>query len=216
MAFRHKRNGARSGPKGFWRKQSMAERRNSVRSRTCGQDGVAGDVITISRRRCTGSTRRRSQQSQELGLLPRRARVGRKREKLEAWKPRIKSLEHELMLWERRKEHKWGQVSPLQKKGTRKKCGETVWKSRMTPNVAKKWMNRGKRCRGSYERSKDCPLLQRKCKRTSWSQCNISCKKCRKKSNDLMPEHQRVQKMSQKIQSIQDKRKHMQKESLAA
>ena len=37
-----------------------------------------------------------------------------------------------------------------------------------------------------------------------------------KRRNDLMPEHQRVQKRSQKIQSIQDKRKHMQKESLAA
>ena len=50
----------------------------------------------------------------------------RKREKLEAWKLRIKSSEHELMLWKRRKEHKRGQVSPFQKKGTRKKYGETV------------------------------------------------------------------------------------------
>ena len=31
-----------------------------------------------------------------------------------------------------------------------------------------------------------------------------------------MPEHQRVQKMSQKMQSIQDKRRNLQKESLAA
>ena len=30
-------------------------------------------------------------------------------------------------------------------------------KTRMTPNVAENWMNRGKRCRGNYERSKDCP-----------------------------------------------------------
>ena len=37
-----------------------------------------------------------------------------------------------------------------------------------------------------------------------------------KRRNDLMPEHQRVEKRSQKIQSIQDKRKNMQKESLAA
>ena len=33
--------------------------------------------------------------------------------------------------------------------------------------------------------------------------------------NDLLPEHQRVQKRSQKIQSIQDKRKNMQKETAA-
>ena len=68
----------------------------------CGQDGVAGDVIITSRRRCTGSMSRRSQQSQETGLLARRARVERKREKLEAWKPRIKILQHEVRLWERK------------------------------------------------------------------------------------------------------------------
>ena len=106
------------------------------------------------------------------------SRVERKREKLEAWKLRIKSSEHELMLWKRREEHKRGQVSLLKKKETRKNYGETVWKSRMTPSVAENWMNRGKR--GSYERSKYCPLLQWECRRTSWSQCNISCKRWRK------------------------------------
>ena len=172
------------------------ERANSVRSRMCGRDGVAGDVIITSRRRCTGSMSRRSQQSQETGPLARRARVGRKRKKLVAWKARIDSLEHELRPWERRKEPKMGQVSPS-KKDTRKKCGETAWKSRMTPIVAENWMNRGKRCRGSYERSKDCLSLQRKCKRTSWSHCSINCKRFRKKRTDLMPEHQRVTKDTQ-------------------
>ena len=37
-----------------------------------------------------------------------------------------------------------------------------------------------------------------------------------KRRHDLMPEHQKFQKRSQKIQSIQDKRKHMQKENGAA
>ena len=50
-------------------------------------------------------------------------------------------------------------------------------------------------------------LLQRKCRRTSWSQCNISCKRWRK-GGTIMPEHQKVQNMAQKIQSIQDKRKY--------
>ena len=36
------------------------------------------------------------------------------------------------------------------------------------------------------------------------------------KRNDLLPEHQRVQKRSQKIQSIQDKKRNMQKETVAA
>ena len=180
MSFRHKRIShgcpARSGPKGFWLKQShsMAERSgraNSVRSRMCGRDGVAGDVIITSRRSCTRSFRRRSQQSRESGLQARRARA--RREKLGAWKPRTKSLEHELML--------------------RKKYGETARKSRMRMSVEENWMKRERRYRGSYERSKDCPLLQRKCRRISWSQCSISCKRWTKKRNDLMPEHQKVQ-----------------------
>ena len=50
----------------------------------------------------------------------------------------------------------------------------------MTPSVAENLRNRGKRCRNSYERSKDCPLIQRKCKRTSWSHFNISCKRWKK------------------------------------
>ena len=37
-----------------------------------------------------------------------------------------------------------------------------------------------------------------------------------KRRHDIMPEHQKFQKRSQKIQSIQDKRKHMQKENAAA
>ena len=71
------------------------------------------------------------------------ARVGRKREKLEAWKARIKSLDHELMLLERRKEHKRVRCL-LGRRGSRKKCGDTVWKSRMTPSVAENSINRGR------------------------------------------------------------------------
>ena len=87
---------ARSGPKGLWQNQSrsVAERSgraNSVRSRMCGRDGVAGDVIITYQRGCMGSTSRQSQQ-RESGLQARRDRVVRKREKLEAWKPRIKSF----------------------------------------------------------------------------------------------------------------------------
>ena len=37
-----------------------------------------------------------------------------------------------------------------------------------------------------------------------------------KRRHDLVPEHQTFQKRSQKIQSIQDKRKHMQKKMLQA
>ena len=85
-------------------------------------------------------------------------------------------------------------------------------KEGMMPSVAENWMIRGKRCRGSYERSKDCLSLQRKCKRTSWSHCSINCKRFRKKRNDLMPEHQRLQKRSQKIHSIQEREEYAERE----
>ena len=131
MAFKRRRRSlgcrARSGPKEFWQRQSQSMagrsgRANSVQNRTCGRGGVVGDVTITSWWGCTGSIARRSLQSQESGLQARRRRVERKIEKLEAWRPRIWSLEHELMLWERRKERQRGQVSPLKKKGTRKKC----------------------------------------------------------------------------------------------
>ena len=86
-----------------------------------------------------------------------------------------------------------GQASPLKKKGTWKKYGETEWKSRMRMSVEENWMKREERYRKSDERSRDCPLLQRKCRITSY---------------DLMRELQKVLKRSQKIQSIQDKRKN--------
>ena len=44
---------------------------------------------------------------------------------------------------------------------TRKMFGKSLWKSRMTPSVAENWMNRGKRCRGSYERSKGCRFFSK-------------------------------------------------------
>ena len=68
-----------------------------------------------------------------------RRRVGRKTEKRDAWNVKIRSSEQGLLPWKRRKEDKRGQETR----------GETAWKSRMRPSVAKNWMNRGKTCRRS-------------------------------------------------------------------
>ena len=90
----------------------------------CGRDGVAGDVIITSRRGCAGKYRQAvAAKSVEWSHRLVGARVGRKREKLEAWKPRIKSSEHELMLWENEGVQKWAQASPSKKKGDL----EEVW-----------------------------------------------------------------------------------------
>ena len=70
---------------------------------------------------------------------------------------------------------------PFLKKGTRKMCGESSWKSKMRLSVAEHWMNRRKSCRRSYERSTDCLLFPRKFRRVSRSHCSTSCKMWTKK-----------------------------------
>ena len=55
--------------------------------------------------------------------------------------------------------------------------------------------------------SNDCRLSPKKHRRVSESPCS---------TNDLMPEHQKVQRKSQKIQSLQDKRRNLQKENAVA
>ena len=68
------------------------------------------------------------------------------------------------------------QVSPS-KKDTRKKCGETVWKSRMTPSVAQKLDEQRKKMQRELREVERLSL----CKKTSWSQCSINCKRLRKR-----------------------------------
>ena len=176
----------------------------SVRSRMCGRGGVASDVTITSQRGCTGSIGRRLVQS---GLQALRRRVGRKTEKRDAWKLKIRSSEQGLLLWKRRQEDKRSQVSLFKKRRTRETCGEIAWKSRMRPSVAENWTQRKKIQRRSCVRSTDCLLFPRKCWRASRSHYSTSCKKWKKRRNDLMPEQQKVQKRTQKIQSLQDKRK---------
>ena len=83
-------------------------------------------------------------------------------EKLEAWKPRIKSSEHELMLWKRRKEHKRGQVQLLKKKGTRKKYGEIVMELEDEAECCRKLDEQRKKMEKERARSNDCLLFPRK------------------------------------------------------
>ena len=73
----------------------------------------------------------------------------------------------------------------------------------MRPSVEENWMNRGKRC------SKE---MQESLKESLQHQLQD----VEKRRNDLILEHQKAQKRTQKIQSLQDKRRNLQKESLAA
>ena len=144
------------------------------------EGGVAGDVILTSQQRCTEGIGRRLLQSRESGPQARRPRVERKREKLEAWNLRTRRSEQGLMPWRRRKEYKEGRVSLPKEEGIRKMYGESSWKSKMRPRVARNWTSRRKSRGRLYERSTDWALLHRKCRRTSRSHCSISCKRWRK------------------------------------
>ena len=76
-------------------------------------------------------------------------------------------------------------------------------------------MKREKRYSWGYERSRDCPLLQRKCTRTSWSQCNISWKRWRKGGTISCLSARRC-KRGHKRYKTSKTRENIQKESLAA
>ena len=160
---------ARSGPKGFWRRQSqsMAERSgraNSVRSRMCGRGGVAGDVIMTSRQGCTGST----------------GRVAEEERKARSLEAENEELRARIDAMGKNEGVQNGPGISFKEEGDL----EEVWRDYMEAEdedeCRRNWMKREKRYRRSYERSRDCLLLRRKCRRTSRSQCNISCKRWRK------------------------------------
>ena len=67
-------------------------------------------------------------------------------------------------------------------------------------------MKREKRYRKSHERSKDCPA-SKEMQENLMESMQHQLQEVEKRRIDLMPEHQKVQKMAQKIQSNQDKRK---------
>ena len=69
--------------------------------------------------------------------------------------------------------------------------------------------------KGSYRRSCETMKTSRVCRKrfrkASRVTCSSNCKEVEQRRHDLLPEHQKVQKKSQKTQSIQDKRRNMQK-----
>ena len=124
-------------------------------------------------------------------------------------KARAMEAEKGLMPWKRKEECKEG-------RGIRKKYGEIVWKSRMRPSAAENWMNRGKSCRRSYERSIKCPFVSKEMQDSLKESLQHQLQEVERRRNDLMPEHEKVQKRTQQIQSLQDKRRNVQKEGMAA
>ena len=86
----------------------------------------------------------------------------------------------------------------------------------MTPRAVKNWMSNRKNCRRSYEMPKDCYFISKEAEESIKESLQHQLQEVEKGRHDLMPEHQKAQKESQRIQSIQDKRRNMQKENAAA
>ena len=76
-------------------------------------------------------------------------------------------------------------------------------------------VSRGKRCRRSYERSTDCPLFPRKCRRASRIHCSTSCKMWRK-GGTISCMSTRRRKENARDTKPPGQKKNPQKESLAA
>ena len=98
---------------------------------------------------------------------------------------------------------------------TRKMCGEISWKSKMRPSVARNWMNRSKRCRRSYERSTDCRMFPRICRRASRSHCSTSCKRWRKGGTISCLRTRRC-KRGKRYKASRTEEENLQKDSIAA
>ena len=157
----------------------------------CGRGGVAGDV-TISRRGCTGSTGRRSLPIRlfdvEWGGRQKSSKPGSQEQELRG---RIDAME--------KIEGVQGGPSIPSKEGTRKMWGEIAWKSRMRPRAARNWMNRGGRCKKELrevDRLFFVPNEMQECIKESLQH---QLQDVEKRRNELMPEHQKAQKRSQKI-----------------
>ena len=124
---------------------------------------------------------------------------------------RLRSSEQGLVPWKRRKECKGSQASLMKKKGTWKKCGRVAWKLRMRPNVARNWVNRGKKLQKELREVDRLSFVSEEMQGNLKESLQHQLQEVEKRRNDLMPERQKVQKRTQNIQSLQDKRRNLQK-----
>ena len=202
----------KSGQKESWQMRSrlMGERSgraNSVQNRMCGRSGVAGAVTVTSLQGCAGSTGRRSPRGRESGLHPLQRRAGRK--------TKTRSLEAE------NKELR-ARIDALEKKGGRRsarrseypvkerrrfgRCVERTRTSRMRPRAVKNWMS--KKLRKELRDVERLSLISKEAQESIKESLQHQLQGVEKRRHDLMPEHQKVQKRSQKIQNIQYNRRN--------
>ena len=206
-------------PKKSWRVRSLlmggrSGRANSVRSQLCGQGGAAGAATMTFRQCCVGSAGGRSPQGLETGfygLLNVEWRGRQENKSLEA-----ENMELREALEKKVKEAKEGKGFHQREKVAWKKSG--VWRctSRMRPRVERSWMNkRGKLLQRELRDIEKFSCVPKESQESLESNLQQQLPEVEQRRHDIMPEHQKAQKRSQKTQNIQDSRRNLQKDSTA-
>ena len=210
MVFKRREGGSleKRGRKECWQVRSrfMGERSgfvNSARSRMCGRGGVAGDAETTSPMGCVGRTGRQPQQRPENGQRALRLRVERRIGRLKVRRQRSRSFEQNLSVVKRRmgKEPREGKAFHPGEKVAWRKSGE--WTLRMRSRAERSWMGKGESCRRICETLKSSRVCRKRFRTASRIDMQQHLHEVEQRRHDLMPEHQKVQQRSQKIQSIQ-------------
>ena len=214
MASKHKERSPgcrdRSGPKRSWQMPSrlMAGKNGYVSfdpKPICGPGGVAGEFSLTSPLVCRENTSRLSLRRTKDGIQDHLPRVVGKRESLVIKERSSRSCVHKWTCSVSSKE--WSRAfrrreSRREEEVVLKKTAR--WRLRKKRIASKSCMNRRKAYRSS------CGTLRSLRTWSRWSGIakkksgSVSCKRFERKRTELLPEHQMMQKRSQKLQSLQD------------
>ena len=180
----------------------------------CGRGGVVDDATTTSRQGCGESTGRQVQEGPETGQRGPRRQAERRIGSLKSQEAEIKELRAQ-------NEHYRKQSGGRSAGRTRPSTQKRKWHGgmvalRMRSRADRSWMSKGKKRRKSCETLKNSRVCRKEVQDSLKNDPQQQLHKVDQRRHDLMPEHQRAQKGSHKIQSIQDKRRNLQKESTAA
>ena len=185
---------------------------NSVLKPMCGRGGVAGDATTISQQGCVESTGRRLRQKLVKGPRSLRRRVERKTRSFKVKMLRFKSFgpRFERLRRQGKEQVKTNRMARSERRVKLRKTGAWEWKRR--PTEERSWTSRGKDFIGNCVMSRVSLIHRRRLREYLQRQLQ----EVEQKRRHILLEHQRVQKRSEKIQSIQDKKKNIQRETAPA
>ena len=209
---------ARSELKECWQMRSrlMGERSgraNSVQNRMCGRGGVAGDATVTSRRGCTGSTGRRSlQKSGEWSTGPSTS-SGEEDRKTQCLEAENKELRARIDAMEKKEGVQGGPEYPLKRRRGLGRCCE-VTEVEDEAESRKKLDGQKKKMQKEPREVDRLSFVSKEMQESIKESLQHQLQEVEKRRHDLMLEH-KAQKRSQKIQSIQDKRRNLQKDSIS-